>query len=104
MRLMNNLLKKLRFFRMEEIPSDYVGTEKVVADIGTFPAQVEYTSRTEQGTNGLERRSVAKLYMPSDIPIKIGDGFCITGGVPEYMISSVTEYRDHIVVEAELWK
>lgn len=89
---------------MEEIPSDYVGTEKAVADIGTFPAQVEYTAKVEQGTNGLEKRSAAKLYMPADIPIKIGDGFCITGGVPEYMITAVTEYPDHIIVEAGLWK
>lgn len=101
---MNRLLNSVKFFRMEEIPSDYVGTEKVVADIGTFPAQVEYTSKVENGNNGLERHSAAKLYMPSDVPIKIGDGFSLGSPVPEYMIKSVVSYPDHIIVEADLWK
>lgn len=104
MRLMNRLLKSVKFFRMKEIPSDYVGTEKVIDEIGIFPAQVEYISAVEQGNNGLEKKSAAKLYMPSDVPIKIGDGFCIRGGVPEYMITSVIEFTDHIIVEAKLWK
>lgn len=104
MRLMNKLLKNLRFFRMEEKASDYVGTEKVIDEIGVFPAQVEYTSRVERGNNGLERQSAVKLYMPADVPIKIGDGFCISGCTPEYIITSVISFVDHIIVEAELWK
>ncbi|MDD6081517.1 MAG: hypothetical protein PUB89_01575 [Oscillospiraceae bacterium] len=89
---------------MEEEKSDYVGTEKKVVEVGCFPCQVEYSQKVEKGNNGLEKRSVCKLYFPSDLPVKIGDGFCITGNVPQYMLVSVTEYADHCVGEAELWK
>lgn len=101
---MNNLLKKLRFFRIVEKESDYVGTEKKIAEVGFFLCQIEYSQRVDRGNNGLEKHSVCKLYFPSDLPLKIGDGFCATGDVPQYMLTSVTEYQDHCVGEAELWK
>lgn len=101
---MNNLLKNIKFFRIEEKESDYVGTEKKVVEVGHFPCQVEYTQKVDRGNNGLEKRSVCKLYFSSDLPLKIGDGFCITGDIPQYMLTSVTEYPDHCVGEAELWK
>lgn len=105
MRLMNNLLEKLKFFRLEEVQSNYVGTEKRISQVGIFPAQAEYSQSVSRGNNGLEKRSAAKLYYPSDLPVCIGDGFCsMRENNPQYMITSITEYPDHCIAEAELWK
>lgn len=89
---------------MEEKDSDYVGTEKIITEVGCFPCQIEFTQKVDRGSNGLEKCSVCKLYFPSDLPVKIGDGFCVKGNKPDYMLVSVTEFTDHCVGEAELWK
>ena len=88
---------------MVDTESDYVGTEKTVADIGVFPAQVDVTFRSEQGNNGFERRAAATLLFPSDLPLKINDGFCTSGTLPQYRITSIIEYPGYCKAEAELW-
>ena len=105
MRLLNNTLRKLKFFRVEERKSDYVGTEQKCVQTGCFPVQLEIKqSVSTDGRNGQEKYSDAKLYFPPDLPVKIGDGFCITGDIPQYRIISVAEYTDHCTAEAVLWK
>lgn len=98
-------MEPMRFFRVMEKKSDYVGSEKVITHIGVFNVQIDYSQGVNlNGRNGLEKRSAVKLLYASGTPLKIGDGFCAQGQDPEYIITSITPYPEHCIAEAELWK
>ena len=98
-------MEPMRFFRVMEKKSDYVGSEKVITHIGVFYVQIDYSQGVDlKGRNGLEKRSAVKLLYAAGTPLRIGDGFCAQGEDPEYIITSITEYPEHCIAEAELWK
>lgn len=99
--LMKNRLERIDIFAREETDSDYIGKTVKPKLLGYVYADVQPLSETlSDERSGKVLRKKVKLILRPDAGIKCGDFAAVYGKNPDFEITEVTRFSDHISATA----
>lgn len=106
MRLSRNKQRPVFFFKMVDVPSDYVGTEKKIDLIGRFNCVVDELSKKSKSDEKItEKEVVCKLTVPNGYHIKPGFMASLESPEkPDMKVIAVKKFTEHSICELETWK
>ena len=98
-------MRPVFIFKMVNVESDYVGTEKKIDLIGRFNCIVETTKKLKSDDTKTESEVICKLTVPNGYHFK--EGFMASFDScekPDMKIISVSKYTEHSICECTSWK
>lgn len=103
MRLSKNKQRKVFVFKMVDVPSDFVGTEKKIDCIGCFDCIVEEVAKSKSDEK-TEKEITCKLTVPNGYHFKAGFGVSMDcPEKPDLKIISIKKFTHHCVCECTSW-
>lgn len=105
MRLTKRKTRPVFVFKMVNVKSDFVGSEKKIDKIGCFDCVVETTKKQISDDNKTESKTICKLTVPNGFHFKEGYMASLTSDEkPDLKITSVKRFTSFTVCECESWK
>lgn len=105
MRLTKRKTRPVFVFKMVNVKSDFVGTEKKIDMIGRFDCIVETTKTQTSNDETTENNIICKLTVPNGYHFKEGFMASLTSNEkPDMKITSIKHYTSFSVCECETWK
>lgn len=107
MRLTRNKERSVFIFKMVDVKSDYVGSEKKIDCIGRFNCIVETKITEEKSEDGTtSKKKTVTLTVPNGYHFKVGFMASLESSIkPDLKITElVGSYTSHSVFKCESWK
>lgn len=104
MRLTKRKTRPVFVFKMVNVKSDFVGSEKKIDMIGRFDCIVETTKKQTSDDKTTENKTICKLTVPNGYHFKTGYMASLTSDEkPDMKIISVERHTSFSVCECESW-
>lgn len=105
MQLIQSRLKKVDIYSLGSTESDYIGTEPQPDLLGFVYADIQQkNSNAVQERGGKREKKTLCLILRPDAGVKCGDYAGVYADGPDYEITEVQQFSDHITATAvELW-
>ena len=101
MQLIQSRLKKVDIYTVLKTESDYIGSESVSTLLGCVYADIQrLKSNTADERPGKSEKRTIRLILRKDAGVKCGDLAGVYGDEPDFEITEVKQFSDHISATA----